>query len=308
MNKLTLITASMCIAIVTSTNFAASEFNASRATNTVTQNTDKPVNIMCPIGKEAIVDGVPTLDYKGNTIAFCCPGCSSEFMDWDEASRDSFVANAKLGIYEVDASTTKATQNVEKPAVVTVAYPFNTCPISGGELGGMGDPIVKVYDGREVKFCCQMCVPTFEKDLRASFKELDLRIIAAQLPFYPATTCLVSDEPLAGEDADEPINFVYNNRLVQLCCKMCISKFKKSPSAYIAKLDQLVIEQQSEQYPLNTCPISGEPLGSMGDPIQVVHQGRLVKFCCSMCISQFEKNPLPTIEKIDAAWKAKHDG
>jgi len=26
----------------------------------------------------------------------------------------------------------------------------------------MGDPITKVYDGREVKFCCAPCVEEFE--------------------------------------------------------------------------------------------------------------------------------------------------
>jgi hypothetical protein len=43
-----------------------------------------------------------------------------------------------------------------------VAYTLNTCVVSGEELGSMGDPIVKTYDGVEVKFCCEDCVTEFE--------------------------------------------------------------------------------------------------------------------------------------------------
>jgi len=42
------------------------------------------------------------------------------------------------------------------------AYPLDTCIVSGNRLGSMGDPITKVYDGREVKFCCAPCVEEFE--------------------------------------------------------------------------------------------------------------------------------------------------
>jgi hypothetical protein len=43
-----------------------------------------------------------------------------------------------------------------------VAYTLDTCVVSGEELGSMGDPIVKTYDGVEVKFCCEDCVTEFE--------------------------------------------------------------------------------------------------------------------------------------------------
>ncbi len=188
----------------------------------------------------------------------------------------------------------------------TVHYTLNTCAISGEALGSMGDAIVKVYDGREVKFCCSMCVPKFEKDLEASFANLDEQIIESQLPFYPTTTCVVSGEPLGGDDMSDPINMVHNGRLVRLCCRMCTKDFKANPEAYIAKLDEAVIAQQSVHYPLTACPISGEALGSMGDSIDVVYAGRLVKFCCMMCIPDFEKDPMATISKIDAAWTEMH--
>ncbi len=57
----------------------------------------------------------------------------------------------------------------EKPAAASAAkatgdYPLTTCVVSGEELGGMGEPVVYDYQGTTVKFCCQSCVPKFEKD------------------------------------------------------------------------------------------------------------------------------------------------
>ena len=49
------------------------------------------------------------------------------------------------------------------PVEVT-PYPLNTCLVMDSELGSMGDPIVRVHDGQEVKFCCQPCVDEFESD------------------------------------------------------------------------------------------------------------------------------------------------
>jgi len=36
-----------------------------------------------------------------------------------------------------------------------------TCPVSGEELGSMGDPIVVMHECKEIKLCCDSCVPKF---------------------------------------------------------------------------------------------------------------------------------------------------
>lgn len=51
-------------------------------------------------------------------------------------------------------------------------------------------------------------------------------------------------------------------------------------------------------YPLDTCIVSGNRLGSMGDPIRRVHDGREVKFCCAPCVEEFEANPEAFLEKL----------
>jgi len=52
-------------------------------------------------------------------------------------------------------------------------YPFDTCLVMDSQLGSMGDPISKVYAGREVKFCCRPCVEEFENDQAVYLKKLD---------------------------------------------------------------------------------------------------------------------------------------
>lgn len=261
--------------------------------------TGKPVNAMCPIGKEAIVPSVGTIDYKGHTIGFCCPGCSEEFLAWDENARDGFVAAAMAG-HEPPA---------EAPAAVAWSEPYalDTCPVSGQKLGSMGDPVIKVYGGREVRLCCSGCIDKFEADPEGYFKAIDAKIIADQMPLYPVSTCVVSGEPLVEDGEDIAINTVYGNRLVRLCCTMCKREFAEDPAAFITKLDAAAADAQREHYPLSTCPVSGAALGSMGDPVETVVAGRLIRLCCSGCLPKVAANPLPYITAVDTAWAEAHE-
>ena len=57
----------------------------------------------------------------------------------------------------------------------------------------------------------------------------------------------------------------------------------------------------SKDYPLKTCVVSGDALGSMGDPVAILYQGREVQFCCEGCIDDFLADPKPHLSKLDAA-------
>ncbi|MDB4798149.1 hypothetical protein OAH36_00970 [Verrucomicrobia bacterium] len=58
---------------------------------------------------------------------------------------------------------------------------------------------------------------------------------------------------------------------------------------------------QKAAYPLKTCVVGGESLGSMGDPVEFVHEGRLVQFCCEGCIDDFKKDSTKYLAKLDQA-------
>jgi YHS domain-containing protein len=55
--------------------------------------------------------------------------------------------------------TTEASETMEADT-----YPLQTCVVSGAKLGSMGEPVVYEYEGREVRFCCKVCIKAFEKD------------------------------------------------------------------------------------------------------------------------------------------------
>jgi hypothetical protein len=123
-------------------------------------------------------------------------------------------------------------------------------------------------------------------------------VIATQKPSYPLTTCPISGEAIA---AGEGFDFAHEGRLVRTCCEKCVDGVKKDFAAVTAKIDAAVIAAQKPGYPAMACPISGEELGGMGEPIDYVYGTRLVRFCCKGCVKGFNKNPIDAMAKIDAA-------
>jgi YHS domain-containing protein len=59
--------------------------------------------------------------------------------------------------------------------------------------------------------------------------------------------------------------------------------------------------ESSEDYPFETCVVSGEKLGSMGEPHVITHEGTEVQFCCDNCVPKFKEKPAEYITKIEAA-------
>lgn len=44
-------------------------------------------------------------------------------------------------------------------------------------------------------------------------------------------------------------------------------------------------------YPLETCLVTENALGSMGDPVTLIHAGQEVKLCCAPCVEEFQAHP-----------------
>ena len=51
-------------------------------------------------------------------------------------------------------------------------------------------------------------------------------------------------------------------------------------------------------YTADTCLVTDNELGSMGDPVTMVHEGQEVKFCCKPCVSKFKANPDKYLAKL----------
>lgn len=69
----------------------------------------------------------------------------------------------------------------------------------------------------------------------------------------------------------------------------------------VAALGDVELAAQKAAYPVKTCLVGGEELGSMGDPVEYVHEGRLVQFCCESCIDDFKKEPSKYLAMLDEA-------
>ena len=64
----------------------------------------------------------------------------------------------------------------------------------------------------------------------------------------------------------------------------------------------------ASDYPLVTCPVTGAKLGSMGEPIDVEVQGRIVKVCCGGCVAAVKADPEKYLAMLDAAADGDADG
>lgn len=77
--------------------------------------------------------------------------------------------------------------------------------------------------------------------------------------------------------------------------------------------DAAWLAKAKTEYPLDTCPVSGDKLkgGDMGKPLDFIYRqagkpDRLVRFCCKDCLKDFNKDPAKYLKQIDdAAAKSK---
>ena len=67
----------------------------------------------------------------------------------------TLLAVTALGL---TSCTEEKTDHADHTAAQTV------CPVSGEELGSMGEPVVMTHDGKEIKLCCDSCIEKFEAD------------------------------------------------------------------------------------------------------------------------------------------------
>jgi YHS domain-containing protein len=115
-------------------------------------------------------------------------------------------------------------------------YPLKTCPVSGGELGSMGEPIDIIVGNRLVRLCCAGCEKQVRDNPTPVIEKLDAAVIEQQSADYEATVCPVSGDKLGGAMGD-PVNYVIAHRLVKLCCAGCVGMVEENPAAVLAKLD-----------------------------------------------------------------------
>lgn len=114
---------------------------------------------------------------------------------------------------------------------------------------------------------------------------------------YPLTSCVVSDEEL---DAEATV-FEVEGREIRTCCGKCQKKVVAKPEAYLPKIDEKLIAAQSANYALDTCPVSGKKIGSMGKGHEMIVAGTLVRLCCDKCVDKAKKDADKTVAAVKNA-------
>jgi len=62
---------------------------------------------------------------------------------------------------------------------------------------------------------------------------------------------------------------------------------------------------KEKPYTLETCIVSDEKLGEMGEPFVTSYKGQQVKMCCKSCNKDFTKNPDKYLKKLAAGSTTK---
>ena len=86
------------------------------------------------------------------------------------------------------------------------------------------------------------------------------------------------------------------------------SEENKSPASNSAQIvktpeDKAKAADLAKSYPLTTCVVSHDGLGGMGETVDTLYKGRLIRFCCKGCVKSFNKNPDKYLKELDAAKK-----
>lgn len=77
------------------------------------------------------------------------------------------------------------------------------------------------------------------KDMRVATEE-DIK----NLPNVGNKLCPVSSNPVDDGTMGEAVKYVYNGKIYNLCCQMCVKDFKKNPLKYSAAAEKEVSGQK----------------------------------------------------------------
>src|SRR6185295_19888087 len=115
---------------------------------------DDPINKKCPITGKDVVSG-RTVEYKKQTIGFCCQDCVTKF----EAEPEKYIKKVK--------EFKKAACCEE---IAFAGDPINKkCPYTGKDInaGKTSD-----YEGQTIAFCCDNCKGKFDADPKKGIEKV----------------------------------------------------------------------------------------------------------------------------------------
>jgi hypothetical protein len=155
---------------------------------------------------------------------------------------------------------------------------------------------------RMISVCAALLCAVLPAQDKKPAEQAQTPAVVQKPALYPDNLCIVSDEPL---EADA-VTVTVEGETFKACCKKCAAKVEKDHAKYSAKLAEKQKAAQLANYPLKTCAVSKEELGSMGEPVQLMLEGTLVQLCCKSCTKKAMAKPAEMAQKVkDAAYAAQ---
>lgn len=62
--------------------------------------------------------------------------------------------------------------------------------------------------------------------------------------------------------------------------------------------DAVAAAPKPKRYPLKSCIVTDNGLGSMGKPLSKTYGDQEVRFCCKPCVKKFEQDPAKYLKKL----------
>lgn len=161
----------------------------------------------------------------------------------------------------------------------------SVCPVTGEELGSMGEPLKVKLGEQDAFLCCKGCLG--KQVVAKHWKTVQANLAVAQ------ATC-----PIMGKPVDPTMkSTVVNGRQIFVCCPPCIEKIQADVEESLKKVNASYVsfvaaeaQKKSDQIHITAqgiCPVTGKDLGSMGDPIKVqVGEKEHAFLCCKGCVSK----------------------
>ncbi len=147
------------------------------------------------------------------------------------------------------------------------------CPI-------MDEPInlaisVATDDG-PVYFCCEGCIPKFQKNPGEYTTKVAAQRKALAHRAKVQVTC-----PVTGEPVDKKFFVESDGKKVYVCCKGCLGKYQRDPAKYASAL--------ANSYTYQTkCPVMG---GDINPTVfSKLSTGETIYYCCAGCDKPLREN------------------
>jgi membrane fusion protein, copper/silver efflux system len=236
----------------------------------------------CPVtGRKLGSMGPPVPEPAGDkTVFLCCAGCEGAFRKTPEKYLALLAAPPADGVLAVPERAIIDTGRQKIVYVEREPGTFEGVEIEvGPRAGGQYAVLSGLSPGDRVAAAGAFLI---DAETRLNPAAAAAYLGAGGGPQGESMEIPSSDEPAVEPPGDEP------------------SSEPRGPSPEDRKnIARLPAADRAAALAQQFCPITDEPLGSMGVPVKVEVQGKAVYLCCKGCVSQAKKSAEKVLRKLD---------